>query len=147
MRFDYAFQNIVDLKGNQKTQAEWMLSNAIAKLREEEDSLRELENLRIKMMNQLQHEFAYSASVVKVQAIHSYVEHLEQNMVKKHEDIRKADVVVRNSQGHLTEKMLDEKVWMKSREKAKGKFQHDMQLREQNELDEIATVRFAMNHR
>ncbi|WP_438350136.1 flagellar export protein FliJ [Paenibacillus sp. FA6] len=147
MRFHYAFQNIVNLKGNEKTQAEWILSNAIAKLQEEENSLQEFENMRHEMTNQLQLEIENSAPAVKVQAIQTYVEHLEQCIIRKHADVRKANVAVRKSQSHLTDKMLDEKVWTKSREKAKNKFQHETLLREQNELDEIATVRFAMNLR
>lgn len=43
--------------------------------------------------------------------------------------------------------MLDEKVWMEAREKAKMHFQQEMLLREQNELDEMATVRFAVKAR
>ena len=147
MIFHYAFQNIVNLKGNEKTQAEWILSNAIAKLQEEENILQEFENMRHEMTNQLQMEIENSAPAVKVQAIQTYVEHLEQCIVRKHGDVQKANVVVRKSQSHLTDKMLDEKVGMKSREKAKDKFQYETLLREQNELDEIATVRFAMNLR
>lgn len=147
MRFHYAFQNIVNLKGNEKTQAEWLLSNAIVKLQEEEKSLREYENIRKNMTDQLQSEVENAASVAKIQEIQSFVEHLDQCIIQKNLDVRKANVVVRKSQSHLTDKMLDEKVWMKSREKAKDKFQHETLLREQNELDEIATVRFAMNAR
>lgn len=147
MRFHYAFQNIVNLKGNEKTQAEWLLSNAIAKLQEEEKSLHEYQSIRKDMTDQLQIEVENAASVAKIQEIQSFVEHLDQCIINKNMDVRKANVVVRKSQSHLSDKMLDEKVWMKSREKAKDKFQHETLLREQNELDEIATVRFAMNVR
>ncbi|MMZ70906.1 hypothetical protein D1872_340920 [compost metagenome] len=47
----------------------------------------------------------------------------------------------------LTDKMLDEQVWLKAREKAKVRFQQELLLQEQNELDEMATVRFAMRAR
>ena len=36
MRFRYPLQKLVDLKTNQKEQAEWMLSEAIADLQREE---------------------------------------------------------------------------------------------------------------
>jgi flagellar FliJ protein len=147
MRFHYAFQNIVDLKGNEKTQAEWMLSSALVKLQEEEKTLYEYELNRQELSKQLQMEIENSSPVAKVQGIQTYVEHLEQCIVRKHADVRQANVAVRKNQNHLTEKMLDEKVWIKSREKAKDKFQHETLLREQNELDEIATVRFAMSLR
>jgi len=147
MRFHYTFQNIVNLKGNEKAQAEWLLSTAIVKLQEEEKSLHEYENIRMNMTDQLQLEVENAASVAKIREIQTYVEHLDQCIINKLLDVRKANVVVRKSQSHLTDKMVDEKVWVKSREKAKDKFQHETNLREQNELDEIATVRFAMNVR
>lgn len=36
MRFHYTFQKVVDLKGNEKTQAEWMLSTALGELQAQE---------------------------------------------------------------------------------------------------------------
>ncbi|MGF7048743.1 flagellar FliJ protein [Paenibacillus sp. DS2015] len=147
MRFHYAFQNIVDLKSNEKSQAEWMLSTAIGKLQDEERSLRELQTSRKQMADQLQSDIENAASVAKIREIQTYVDHLDQCIKRKHTDVHRANVVVIKSKDHLTTKMLDEKVWMKSREKEKDKFQHEMLLKEQNELDEIATVRFAMNSR
>lgn len=47
-------------------------------------------------------------------------------------------------QDQLSTKVLDEKVWLKAKDKAETQFQQSMILREQNELDEMATVRFAM---
>ena len=37
--------------------------------------------------------------------------------------------------------MMDEKIWLKTKEKALDAFLHGMRLKEQNELDEMATVR------
>ncbi|AOZ94221.1 flagellar export protein FliJ [Paenibacillus crassostreae] len=147
MIFNYTFQNIVNLKGNERTQAEWMLSSALVKLQEEEQTLIELEKFRNDTTEQLLLKIENSASIVKIQELQTYLEYLEQCIVRKNSDVRKANVAVRKSQNHLSDKMLDEKVWLKSRDKAKDKFQHETLLREQNELDEIATVRFAMNLR
>lgn len=147
MRFHYAFQNIVDLKSNEKSQAEWMLSTAIGKLQDEERSLCELQASHKQMTDQLQCDIENAASVAEIRGIHAYVDHLDQCIKSKHIDVHRANVVVIKNKDLLTNKMLDEKVWMKSREKQKDKFQHEMLLREQNELDEIATVRFAMSSR
>lgn len=50
MRFHYTFQKVVDLKGNEKTQAEWMLSSALGELQAQEKSLDELIGQRSTLM-------------------------------------------------------------------------------------------------
>ncbi|MDR0270081.1 flagellar export protein FliJ [Paenibacillus sp.] len=144
MRFQYAFQKIVDLKSNEKTQAEWMLSSAIGRLQEEKKTLGELLENREWMANQLQKAAEQRAPVSKIREFQMYVEHLEQCIERKHSDVRQADVNVQTKKTQLSHKMLDEKVWLKARDKAESSFQQSMLLREQNELDEMATVRFAM---
>lgn len=145
MKFQYAFQKIVDLKSNEKTQAEWMLSSAIGKLQAEEKSLSELFDMREQMLKAQQDAACRCAPVAEIQNIATYLEYLEACIEKKKDDIRIANHHVNEKQEHLTEKMLDEKVWLKARDKSKEKFRQESLLREQNELDEMATVRFAIN--
>ena len=72
-----------------------------------------------------------------------YVYHLDECITKKNTDVKHAQVNVQRNQTFLNGKMVDEKVWLEARDKAKIKFQQEMLLREQNDLDEMATVRFA----
>lgn len=147
MKFRYAFQKIVDLKSNEKTQAEWMLSMAIGKLQAEEKSLGELIEMRDRMFDAQEEAARRSAPVAEIRNIQSYAEYLDDCILKKRQDIRVAHVNVNKKQEQLTVRMLDEKVWLKAREKSNEKFRQESLLREQNELDEMATVRFAMNAR
>lgn len=147
MKFHYAFQKIVDLKNNEKTQAEWMLSSAIGKLQAEEKSLSDLFEMRDQMYDAQQEAAKRCAPVAEIRNIQTYVEYLESCIVKKQDDIQIAHVNVDMKKEILNEKMLDEKVWLKARDKSKEKFRHESLLREQNELDEMATVRFAINAR
>ncbi|MBE0343522.1 flagellar export protein FliJ, partial [Paenibacillus sp. 28ISP30-2] len=82
-----------------------------------------------------------------IQELQAYVNHLDQCITRKHRDVQYAQQNVQSKQTVLTDKMLDEQVWLKAREKANVKFQQEMLLREQNELDEMASVRFAMRAR
>lgn len=82
--------------------------------------------------------------MAKIIEMQHYVQYLDSCIARKHTDIRRAHQEVQHKQDHLSTKVLDEKVWLKARDKAKTIFQQDMILREQNELDEMATVRFAM---
>ncbi|OZB97800.1 flagellar export protein FliJ [Paenibacillus sp. XY044] len=147
MRFQYAFQKIVDLKSNERTQAEWMLSSAIGKLQAEEKSLGELLDIRENMAKQLQEAAGQCVPVSMIQEIQAYVEYLDQCIRMKHVEVNRANMKVQMQQNHLSTKMLDENVWLKARDKAKTAFQQQALLHEQNELDEMATVRFAMSAR
>jgi flagellar FliJ protein len=144
MRFHYTFQKVVDLKGNEKTQAEWMLSSALGELQAQERSLEELTFQRSAIMLSLQNAAEHKASMVKIREMQEYVEYLDKCIVRKHTDISYAHQEVQTQQDHLSTKVLDEKVWLKAKDKAETLFQQNMTLREQNEMDEMATVRFAM---
>ncbi|MBT2761027.1 flagellar export protein FliJ [Paenibacillus lautus] len=147
MKFHYAFQKIVDLKSNEKTQAEWMLSSAIGKLQAEEKSLNELYEMRDQMYRAQQEVASRCVPVAEIRNIQVYAEYLEECIERKRDDIRIAHVNVTKKQKVLSDKMLDEKVWLKARDKSQEKFRHESLLREQNELDEMATVRFAIKAR
>ncbi|MDQ0657141.1 MULTISPECIES: flagellar export protein FliJ [unclassified Paenibacillus] len=143
MKFRYHFQKVVDLKSNEKTQAEWMLSTAIGKLQTEEEHLIQLLNDRNNLVGIIQSATENTASVNSLQEMQRYVHHLDECISRKNNDVKHAQVNVQRNQTFLNGKMVDEKVWLGARDKAKIKFQQEMLLREQNDLDEMATVRFA----
>ncbi|GAS81021.1 flagellar export protein FliJ [Paenibacillus amylolyticus] len=143
MKFRYHFQKVVDLKSNEKTQAEWMLSTAIGKLQTEEEHLIQLLNDRSNLVGIIQSATENTASVNSLQEMQRYVHHLDECISRKNSDVKHAQVNVQRNQTFLNGKMIDEKVWLGARDKAKIKFQQEMLLREQNDLDEMATVRFA----
>lgn len=144
MRFHYTFQKVVDLKGNEKTQAEWMLSSALGELQAQERSLDELTYQRSTLMLSLQNATEHKTPMAKIREMQEYVDYLDHCIARKHSDIKRAHQEVQSKQDQLSTKVLDEKVWLKARDKAEMLFQQSMILREQNELDEMATVRFAM---
>ncbi|WP_150267655.1 flagellar export protein FliJ [Paenibacillus tepidiphilus] len=144
MRFHYNFQKVVDLKSNEKTQAEWMLSSALGELQAQEKSLDQLLEQRSTLLLELQNAAEHKTPMAKIREMQNYVEYLDLCISRKHTDINRAHAEVQIKQDQLSTKMLDEKVWLKARDKALNLFQQEMILREQNELDEMATVRFAM---
>lgn len=144
MRFHYTFQKVVDLKGNEKTQAEWMLSSALGELQAQEKSLDELMNQRSALMSSLQSAAQQKTPLSKLREMQDYADYLDRCIARKQSDISRAHVEVQSKQNNLSTKVLDEKVWLKAKDKAQTAFLQNMSLREQNELDEMATVRFAM---
>lgn len=142
MHFRYSFQQIVNLKNNERTQAEWVLSEAMGQLRDEETSLDGLFKLKENLQNEMSAVSSDSVSISKMLMMQTYMDHVDQQIARKHKDVQQAKHVVLRKQEHLSERMIDEKVWTKAREKAFNQFQSFVAKKEQDALDEMATNRF-----
>lgn len=142
MRFRYAFQKIVDLKANEKTQAEWLLSQAIGKMREEETNLSELHAAKDGIYEQMHEASAKKATISQMMLLQQYVEHIDHQIVLKNQDLMEAKQVVHVKQDVLAGRVMEEKVWSKAKEKAYQRFTTNVLKKEQDQLDEMATNRF-----
>ncbi|MEC0231567.1 flagellar export protein FliJ [Paenibacillus alba] len=142
MNFRYSFQQIVNLKNNERTQAEWILSEAMGQLRTEETNLYGLFEQKESLHNEIAHVTSKSVSISQMLTMQSYMNHVDQQIARKHQDVKQAQHVVLKKQEHLSERMIDEKVWSKAREKAFNQFQSFVAKKEQDALDEMATNRF-----
>ncbi|MEW4369237.1 flagellar export protein FliJ [Paenibacillus kandeliae] len=147
MNFRYNFQKVVDIKSSAKNQAEWMLSTALGELQTEEQSLQQLLEDQNRTLEAINQAIEQCAPISELQDMQRYVVYLDKAIAGKINDVHKAQLNVDHKKLHLTEKMVDEKVWLQAKDKAKAKFTQEQMLREQNELDEMATVRYAMQSR
>jgi flagellar FliJ protein len=142
MKFKYSFQQIVKLKNNEKTQAEWILSEALDRLRTEETSLYDLSEKKLELSEQLADVSESATTISQMLVYQNYLNHLNQQILKKNVDVQLAQNVVVNKQEHLSEKVIDEKVWTKARERAYSQYKVESGRKEQDVLDEISTNRF-----
>ncbi|MCR2805012.1 flagellar export protein FliJ [Paenibacillus soyae] len=142
--FNYSFQKIVDLKTSEKTQAEWLLSTALGALSDEEKSLEQLRETKHEWEQKLLEASEQGVPLSDLRMIGQYVEHLQSRIELKLKDVRLAERAVEQNRSKLADKMKDEKVWLKAKDHAFDRFKQALQLKEQNELDEMATVRFMM---
>jgi flagellar protein FliJ len=143
MRFNYPLQKIVDLKGSEKAMAEWQYATALGKLREVEERMAALIREREEVEEQLAQSTVEPIPLTRVITLQHYLEVLILRAAQLAKDVRSAQIDVEVQQGKLTERMMDEKVWVNARDKALDKFKLEWLGREQNELDEIAIVRSA----
>ncbi|GGG12403.1 flagellar export protein FliJ [Paenibacillus abyssi] len=141
-RYHYPYQKIVDLKKSEKTQAEWMLSTALGKLQSEEQKLDQLLLDRAAWQEKLHNASMQIVTLSELTLLQSYLDHIDECIAKKYNDVHTAKSEVELEQSRLSVKMKDEKVWLKAKEQAFHRFSHTMQLKEQNELDEMATARY-----
>jgi flagellar FliJ protein len=142
MKFKYSFQQIVKLKNNEKTQAEWILSEALDRLRTEETSLYDLSEKKLELSEQLADVSESATTISQMLVYQNYLNHLNQQILKKNVDVQLAQNVVVKKQEHLSEKVIDEKVWTKARERAYSQYKVESGRKEQDVLDEISTNRF-----
>jgi flagellar FliJ protein len=147
MSFRYSLQKIVDLKGSEKSMAEWEYAASLGKLRKEEEHLQQLYEERKGLEEEIQSTSSRPTRLNELLIAQRYIEVVDDRIRKQHEGVRTAEVLVRNRQGHLTKKMVDEKVWLNARDRAHERFRSDRLAKEQNELDEIAIVRAAASRR
>lgn len=140
--FKYTFQKIVDLKGSEKTQAEWLLSDALAELRVEQDLLKQYLEQQKEWEHKLAQSVLEATPLSEVLVINQYIEYCAENIKIKRKDILRAEQKVERQRQELASKMKEEKVWHKAKEHAFDKFRYTIQLKEQNELDEMASIRF-----
>ncbi|WP_274651544.1 flagellar export protein FliJ [Paenibacillus humicola] len=143
--FHYAYQKIVDLKGSERTQAEWLLTAAVVKLRQEEASLGRLREEREAWIARLQQASGTAVPLVQLLTMQQYVDYLDGCIARKLADVSEAEREVDRKRSALSTKMKDEQIWQKSKDNALQLFRAAMQSKEQGELDEMAAVRFAVS--
>ncbi|SFI53281.1 flagellar FliJ protein [Paenibacillus sp. UNC496MF] len=141
-RFHYAYQKIVDLKTSEKSQAEWQLSVVVGKLAQEEQSLRQLQSERAVWSEKLQNASLRAVSLSEIMTIQTYIDYLDDGILRKIGDVKKAESAVDAGRKTLSDRMVDEKVWLKTKEHAHKRFMAEMTVKEQHESDELASVRF-----
>ncbi|MFK7695836.1 flagellar export protein FliJ [Paenibacillus sp. HJGM_3] len=141
MHFRYPLQKLVDLKSNEKIQAEWGLSEAIGLLHSERNELAALEAHKDEVQHQLGNASANRTTASQLMLLQDYVEYQNKEISRKMKAVVTAERLVEQRQQELSEKMKEEKVWEKAKEKAYAQFISMMQKKEQAELDEIALTR------
>lgn len=141
MAFRYSFQKIVDLKSSEKTQAEWTLSTAVGKLRMEEEDLQQLRREQQALQSQINDAAQKQITVSEMLIYQNYLSHIDTRITRKREEVQAAQQYVDHRQEVLSSKVLEEKIWMKAREKAEKQFIAVMNKKEQEALDELASTR------
>ncbi|WP_276352502.1 flagellar export protein FliJ [Cohnella caldifontis] len=136
-------QKIVDLKGSEKSMAEWEYAAAMNRLREEEEKLARIRAERREIEERLTQAAAGRVTLSELTSLQAYLEVVDARIERQAADVSAAEARVRERQGKLAEKAVEEKVWLKAREKAYEAFQYISLAKQQNELDELASIRAA----
>ncbi|SFB57392.1 flagellar FliJ protein [Cohnella sp. OV330] len=141
MRFRYPLQKIVDLKGSEKSMAEWEYAASLGRLRSEEEQLDQLRQERGAYEQELSERSSRPTALAELHLLQDYITFLDDRIRQQRQGVRAAEEHVQQRQVFLTDKMVDEKVWQNARSKSLQKYRQEALIREQNELDEIALRR------
>lgn len=141
LRFRYPLQKIVDLKGSEKSMAEWEYAASLGRLRSEEEQLDQLRQERGAYERELTERSSKPTALAELHLLQDYISFLDDRIRQQRQGVRAAEEHVQQRQVFLTDKMVDEKVWQNARSKSLQKYRQEALIREQNELDEIALRR------
>lgn len=141
MRFKYPYAQIVRLKETERTQSEWILSNALGHLMREEESMGQLQVTKRQLENQLLTVAAQQGPIAELMHQHEYITHIDGLIKHKQDDIHTAKQDVNQKQNQLSDKMMQEKMWNNIKQKAWDEHRLNEQRKEQAEIDEIAASR------
>lgn len=140
--YSFRFQKLMDLKEREKEDSKTKYSESLGFLNREmqeleglTQSLQQWEEKRVELERQ-------ATPIQRLLEIHSYIQHLENLIVKKHEKVHEAEKKTESLHLELSEKMRDFQVWEKWKEKTYKEYQDEMMQREQKEMDELAIQRF-----
>mgnify|MGYP001156496056 CR=1 FL=1 len=147
MKFHYPLQKIVDLKGSEKSMAEWEYAASLGKLKAEEETLASLTRDLEQLVQALSEQTKRPTSLFEIQRMQEYIGWLEQRIRHQREGVRKAKEAARLRQRKLADRTVDEKVWLNARDRAKELFVQQALANEQNTLDEMAVMRAAASAR
>jgi flagellar FliJ protein len=141
MIFRYSFQRVLDLKANEKKQAESVLSQAMGAMTSAEQELSELMLSKYRTQQHLADHAASKRPMAEMIAVQHYVDHLEERIQSAKRRLLVAEQRVNELRQQVTDRTVEEKVWLKAREKAHAVHRTEIERRAQYEMDEMAAVR------
>lgn len=141
MKFRYPLQKVVDLKSNQRTQAEWLLAEAIGVFNKRQTTFDQLQ-LQIRQTQQEMDQATQGASPIsRIQMLQEHLNYLQLQLGEEQIRLQQAEKKMEQTQQKLTDKMRDEKVWTTSKDNAYSRFVAEQQKKEQQDIDELASAR------
>ncbi|MDO6656348.1 flagellar export protein FliJ [Anaerobacillus sp. 1_MG-2023] len=142
--FHFPFQRILDVKENEKSQAQLEMAESLKAQVDIERSLRDLEQAVLSMRQRLEERQQEGVSIIDLLKEEEHITYLEGQLNQKRNQLIQVEHQVSEQQDTLASKVREEKTWQSIKETRKEEFYHDMKMIEQNELDDLNTVRAYM---
>ncbi|WLR61838.1 flagellar export protein FliJ [Guptibacillus hwajinpoensis] len=142
--FQFPFQRILDVKENEKSQAQLDMAESLKAQVDIERSMRDLEKAVLSTRQRLEERQQEGVSIIDLLKEEEHISYLEGQLKQKRNQLIQVEHQVSEQQDTLASKVREEKTWQSIKETRKEEFYHDMKMIEQNELDDLNTVRAYM---
>lgn len=109
-----------------------------------EHSMRDLEQAVLSMRQRLEERQQEGVSIIDLLKEEEHITYLEGQLHQKRNQLIQVEHQVSEQQDTLASKVREEKTWQSIKETRKEEFYHDMKMIEQNEQDDLNTVRAYM---
>lgn len=143
-KFSFHLQKILDLKEKEREQAEWAFGRSLQRKAEAEAKLIELTRHREEVSGTLCQMQRQTCSISQLIEVNRYRQAVEQAIQTQRETLYGCEREVEERKQILASRMQESKLWEKLRERAKERFELAQKQVEQKELDEIGTIRYAL---
>ena len=146
-KFVFSMQNILNMREKLEEQGKNNYSQANMRWQE---AVAALESLKQRLTNEkqkLQEEVSSSLNVKKIRQREDGVEVVRMYVRQQELEVKQREKEVEVARERLNEAMKERKTFEKLREKAFEKFRLEENLREQKEVDELVSYRFANRDR
>jgi len=138
MKFRFPLQKIVDLREQERMQAEWRLAEALERLREEERSFAELERMRDDVCRIMADACVGATTAAHLSVVGRFLTHLDGRIRRKRAELEDAERTVSERRDDLRGRLVEERIWRNARNKALERFRSEMLRAEQKEIDDLA---------
>ena len=146
-KFVFSMQNILNMKEKLEEQEKNNYSQANMRWQEAIATLESLEQRLAEEKQKLQEEVSSALDVRKIRQREDGVEVIRMYVRQQMLEVKQREKEVEVARERLNEAMKERKTFEKLREKAFEKFRLEENLREQKEVDELVSYRFANRDR
>lgn len=139
--FHFSLQKILDLKEKNREQEEWNFARIAKQLKDENEKLQSNITNKNVLHEELLNDQAKGIPIVEINSIQAYLNYLDKLIHHQKVNLRQIENSLLAKQQELVELKIEEKKWIKLREKKFEEFNYKNNQLEQKEMDEIAIQR------
>ncbi len=132
------------MKENEKSQALLEMAESLKVQVDLEQEAHQLEEDIHAMREKLEHRQLEGLPILELLKEEEHIAYLEKQLERKRHQLSHVENKVSEQQDALASKVREEKTWQSIKETRKEEFYHDQKMIEQNELDDLNTVRAYM---
>lgn len=141
-KFIFKMAGILSIKEKLEEQAKVEYGLEIARLREEEERLRQMAIRKEEYQSRLKESLKDRLNVREIKGLENCVENIKYNMQLQRLTIKRQEAQVEKARQKLDEAMKERKTYEKLKEKAFGEYKLELAAQEQKEIDELVSFRY-----